>query len=156
MKKDNPLTDILLVFFVTTACITILEGTLGSILYPAERFGCTAFLSPPLFALLTTSSGLVMLSRKELSVKQVIVRRILQLIWIEAIVFGLNLVAGFRYDLVAIISLALGVAAVFVTVNLMMWLNDRRIASNFNKKLRSMQDEYQQEAAVDKERSPER
>ncbi len=141
MKKDNPLTDILLVFFITTACITILEGTLGSLLYPTQRFGCTAFLSPPLFALLTSSSSLVMLSRKELSIRQVIVRRILQLIWIEAIVFGLNLIAGTHFGPAAIVSLSLGVAAVFVTVNLMMWLNDRRIASNFNKKLQSMQDE---------------
>jgi hypothetical protein len=140
MKKDNPLTDILLVFFITTACNTILEGTLGTLLLPAQRFGYIAFLSPPLFALLTASSGLVMLSRKELTIRQVIVRRILQLIWIEAIVFGLNLIAGIRFEPVIIVSLSLGIAAVFVTVNLMMWLNDRRIASNFNKKLRAMQD----------------
>ena len=143
MKKDNPLTDILLAFFITTACITILEGTLGVLLFPDLRFGYTAFFSPPLFALLTSSSGLVMLSRKELSVRQVIVRRILQLIWIEVIVFGLNLIAGITFEPFIIAVLSLGVAAVFVTVNLMMWLNDRRIASNFNRKLRSMQDEAQ-------------
>lgn len=141
MKKDNPLTDILLAFFITTACITILEGTLGTLLFPSQQFGYIAFLSPPLFALLTASSGLVMLSRKELSIRQVIVRRILQLIWIEAIVFGLNLIVGIRFEPLVIVTLSLGVAAVFVTVNLMMWLNDRRIASNFNKKLRSMQEE---------------
>jgi len=141
MKKGNPLTDILLAFFITTACITILEGTLGALLFPSLRFGYIAFLSPPLFALLTSSSGLVMISRKELSVRQVIVRRILQLIWIQLIVFGLNLIAGITFEPFVIVVLSLGVTAVFVTVNLMMWLNDRRIASNFNRKLRTLQSE---------------
>jgi len=146
MKKDNPLTDILLAFFITTACIAILEGTLGTLLFPAQRFGYIAFLSPPLFALLTSSSGFVMLSRKELSIRQVIIRRILQLIWIEAIVFGLNLIVGIRFEPYVIVSLSLGVAAVFVTVNLMMWLNDRRIASDFNKRLHSMQEDALRDA----------
>jgi len=87
-----------------------------------------------------------MLSRKELSIRQVIIRRILQLIWIEAIVFGLNLIVGIRFEPYVIVSLSLGVAAVFVTVNLMMWLNDRRIASDFNKRLHSMQEDALRDA----------
>ena len=140
MKKKSTLTDYAISFFITTACITILEGILGLVFFPNMRFGYEAFLSPPLFGFLTTATALVNYSRIELSVKQVLFRRFLQLLLIEVIVFGLNFLAGSEYELRLNIVLAIGIALIFCTVYLVIWLNDRRFANHFNEKLRVFQE----------------
>lgn len=141
MQTKSSLTELIIVFFIVTACITILEGILGLIFMPDMRFGFDAFLSPPLFGFLSTLTGLVTKSSKELSIKQVLFREFLQLLLIEIIVFGINYLSGTTFEAKLNVALAIAIALVFVVVYLVMWLNDQRSAKLFNEKLKAFQEE---------------
>ena len=141
MKYKTQLVDDIMAFFVITACITVLEGVLGMVFMPEVKFGYEAFLSPPLFGILSVIFGLVTRSKKELSIKQVICRRALHLLLIEAAVFLLNYWSGNIFEPVAAVSLAMAVFLVFVTVYAVMWMNDKRSAELFNEKLKKFQED---------------
>lgn len=135
MKNRGLGIQFMLVFFIVTACITILSGILGMVFMPDVRFGYEAFLSPPIFGFLSALSGLVTKSRKELSVGQMLFREFLQLLLIEVMVFGVNYVFGTTFTWKLNITLALSIAVIFILVYVIMWLNDQRSAVAFNAKL---------------------
>ena len=135
MKVKELWLEFILVFFIVTGCITILSGVLGMIFLPDMRFGYEAFLSPPIFGFLSALSGVVTKSRKELSMWQMLFREFLQLLLIEIMVFGVNYVFGTTFTWELNITLALGIAVIFILVYVILWLNDRRSAMIFNAKL---------------------
>ena len=148
MKSKEFLIEILMTFFVVTACITMLGGFLGMFFQPDIKFGYEAFLSPPLFGFLSALSGLVTKSRKELTIKQMLFREFLQLLLIEAMVFGANYVAGTTFEPELSITLACSIAVIFVLVYVVMWLNDQRSAMLFNEKLKEFQKDVEQTSDV--------
>ncbi len=139
MRIKNGMAEFLTAFFICTTCITFLEGIIGMLFFPEEKFGYEAFFSPPLFAFFSILFGLVVKSKKELSVKQVIFRRFLHFLMIEALVLGLNYMAGRKYTPIALFTLVFSIAFVFVSVYFFIWLNDRRSAALFNEKLKQYQ-----------------
>lgn len=145
MRNKTSFTDFLMAFFVITTCITILEGLLGLLFLPDMRFGFEAYLSPPLFGFLTALTSVVTNSKKELGIKAMLFRVLLQLLLIECIVFGTNYLNGTVFNLSLNISLALGVAVVFVIVYFVLWLNDRRIANTINQHLKVFQENCKNE-----------
>lgn len=143
MKHNNTFFNLLITFFITTACITILEGILGLLFIPDLQFGYEAFFVPPIFGFLSTMTGLVLKSKKELTVKQVLFREFIQLLLIESIVFGSNYIAGNIYEVRMNVALALSIAIVFILIHLILWLNDRRIAVSFNEHLKAFQENHE-------------
>ena len=139
MQSKSKISEALIAFCVCTACITILQGVLGMLFYPEEKLEYEAFLTPPLFGLFSVILGVVTWSKKELSVKQVLIRRAIHLLLIEGMVFGLNYVVGNRFSIVVNLTLAFGIAVVFVAVYLILWINDKKSADLFNQKLKEFQ-----------------
>ena len=78
-------TEMMMSFFVCTACICILEGVVGTLFMPRQQFGYEAFFSPPLFGAVSVLFGIVTRSRRELSMGEVVARRCLHLLLIEAL-----------------------------------------------------------------------
>ena len=95
------------------------------------------------FGFLSTLTGLVTKSSKELSIKQVLFQEFLQLLLIEIMVFGINYLFGFgtAFDAILNVTLTIVIALVFIVVYLVMWLNDQRSAKLFNEKLKAFQEE---------------
>lgn len=139
MKEEMGLSDFIITFCICTTGITLLSGIMGLMFFPEEKVGYEAFFSPPLFGFLSVLCGAVTISRKELSIRQVMIRRMLQLALIEAMVFGLNYAEGVVFEPVVALSLMLAIAAVFVSVYLVLWLNDRKSAKAFNARLKEYQ-----------------
>lgn len=139
MKNREDLRQGVMAFFVCTACITILEGFVGMLLYPETKFGFDAFFSPPIFAFFSVLFGAVTRSGKELSVKEVLIRRAIHLLLIEGMVFGLNYIFGNIYEPLAAVILAVAIGVVFIVVYGVLWLNDLRNAAAFNEKLKVYQ-----------------
>jgi len=139
MKHKSALMEALISFCVCTTCITILEGVLGVIFYPEVKLDYGAFFSPPFFGAASVLLSLVTYSKKEQSVKEVLIRQGIHLLLIEAMVFGLNYLVGIVYPPVVSITLALGIAVVFVLVYWIVWLNDCKSADLFNQKLKEYQ-----------------
>lgn len=141
MNEKTKLSELVMAFCICTTGITILEGVLGMLIYPDELVPYNAFLTPPIFALFSVLLGIVTWSQKELTVKQILMKRLLHLILIEIMVFGLNYISGIVFPLYVSVILALGIALVFVGVYFILWFIDRRSADMFNIKLKQYQDE---------------
>lgn len=144
-EMQNTPTSLLLVFFIVTACVTTVQGIVGTLLWPEARFGFDAFLFPPLFGILSVLSNVVLISKKELSMGQMAFRMFLQLLVIEVMVFSVNILVGSseNYTPAIRILLAGAVAGIYGVVHVIMWLNDRRAAKAFNERLRRFQEEIQ-------------
>lgn len=138
MKKEFWI-ESMMAFFVCTACICILEGIMGVIFMPDLQLDYGAFFSPPLFGLLSVVFGLITESKKELSVRQVLVRRAIHLALIEGMVFGINYLTGNIFEPVVVVVLALAIAVVFCMVYVVLYVNDSRNAKEFNEKLKEYQ-----------------
>ncbi len=139
MSNRGKLVEFLMAFFVCSTCISILEGLLGMAFFAEDKFGWEAFFSPPLFGFLSVLLGMVTKSKKELSVKEILFRRAIHLLLIELLIFGMNYETGMQFDVLFSVTLAFSVAAVFVAVYVVMWLNDRKSAALFNEKLKEYQ-----------------
>lgn len=139
MKHKSNFSEAVMSFCVCTTCITILEGILGVIFFPEMKIDYGAFFSPPLFGAISVLLGGVTRSKKELSVKQVLFRRVIHLLLIEGMVFGVNYLAGTIFPAAVSIALMFGIAVVFVMVYVILWGIDRRSATLFNQKLKEYQ-----------------
>lgn len=139
MSNRGKLVEFLMAFFVCSTCISILEGLLGMAFFPEDKFGWEAFFSPPLFGFLSVLLGMVTKSERELSAKEILFRRAIHLLLIELLIFGMNYETGMQFDVFFSVTLAFSVAAVFVAVYVVMWLNDRKSAALFNEKLKEYQ-----------------
>ncbi len=140
MSRKSKVVELLITFCVCTTCITLLEGIMGVLFFKDLNLTYEAFFSPPLFGGLSVLLGFVGESKKELTVKQVLLRRAIHLLLIEGMVFGLNFLAGVVFPTIVSITLAIGIAVVFVMVYVITWLNDRKSAIIFNQKLKEYQE----------------
>ena len=137
--KGGLLSRYLIAFCVITTGLCLAEGILGSLLMPDSRLPFSAYLVPPGFGLLTVLTGIVVESRRVLSVWEMALRLVLQWLLIMGIVFGVNLFAGYRLTPMLAGIVAVEVTVIFLFVYLVMWLNERRIANAFNRQLAVLQ-----------------
>lgn len=139
MNRQSKLSEMMMAFFISTACITILEGAMGMLFFPNEELPYQAFFAPPIMGLCSVLFGFVTWSKRELTIKETLFRRGIHLLLIELFVFGVNYVEGIVFPLEIVISLIIGIAVVFVAVYVVLWINDVRSANRFNKKLKEYQ-----------------
>ena len=79
--KDN-----LINFFIIVTMINIVIFICGSFMAPDQNITYAAFLVPIIDGILGVIPGLVMYSKRELTVKQMIVREIIQFVMVEIII----------------------------------------------------------------------
>ncbi len=128
-------------YFIITTCITAAMAILGLITDKNVKFGYEAFFSPLIFGFLGLAPSLVTYSRKELSVKQTLIRKILHLLLLEVTLVVFAISAGLLDKFTNIVSFAFTVFAVYVVVNLISYSIDKKDAEMINKSLKSMQRE---------------
>lgn len=146
MKNKEKIIEMIMTFFIVTACITILEGIFGGIFMPEAKLDYSAFFSPPLFGFFSSILSLVTYSSKELTIRQMLIRQAIHLLLIELLVFGINAAAGNLFDIKICVALALTVAVIYVMVCVVLWVNDQKSASEFNQRLQ----QYQMQHATSK------
>lgn len=135
MKSNNILSDFIRAFFISTTLITIGSGIVGIIYFKDAVIGNEALLGPPITGLLTSSLSIVNYSKKELSIAQVVVRKVIHLLLIEGLVLGLNYMNGLIFTPQLFITIVLIILFIFVSVHVMIWINDKKLANDFNKEL---------------------
>jgi hypothetical protein len=134
------LKNILLNFFISTTCIGAAMAVMGLIFEPDTRFGYGAFLSPLIYGALAILPQLVMYSKKELTVKQVIVRRVVNLILLEMLIVGMIYSLGAVTNISVLVSVMVSVLVIYLTVNIVRWVSDNNTAKEFNAALKTWQD----------------
>ena len=137
--RDFLIKKVLVSYFLAVSGITAAIGIIGSIFATETSFGYQAFLSPFLFGLVAVIPSLATYSRKEPTPKQMLYRLFIHFLLLEVLI----LLFAYITHLLTSVSIAISIfSAVFiidVSVQLIHWLNDRRIAGELNKTLREMQ-----------------
>ena len=132
--KDN-----LMNFFIIVTLVNIVIFVCGMIMMPEQQLTYTAFLVPIIDGLLGIIPGLVMYSKRELTVRQMLIREAIQLLSIEAIIlfftFGFSGSLNIKYLLVV----ATSVAVVYVMVNVIRYFLDIRSAKKLTDELKAFQ-----------------
>lgn len=144
MRGKEFFKSILLSFFIIVTLINIAMFVLGSIFQPELRFGYNAFLSPLIYGLISIIPCMVMYSKKELTVKKLIIRKIIQLLSIEGIL-GL-LVFGFqspqKENTQLMVSFSISIFVIYVLEHLISWLLDVQTAKRMTEDLQHYQDNW--------------
>ena len=133
--------DFVRTFFMVTTLITILLCLAGPMLAPGQTFSYQAFAAPILYALVGTVPNLVLYSKRELKVWELLVRKILQLLLIE---IGVSFVALYgageewkQPRMVAV--LLISVFVIYVLATLIAWIGDVQSAKALSRELEEFQ-----------------
>ena len=140
MNQMSKVSETIISFCACTTCIVLLQGIMGMLFFPDELLPYDAFLTAPIMGALSVLFGMVTWSKRELTVKEVLVRRFIHLLMIEGMVFGLNYLAGNVFTPVVSVTLTVGVAVVFAAVYFVLWLIDSKSATLFNQQLKKFQE----------------
>ena len=142
-KLKQLLIRMLRLYTLQVTLITVLLIVLGTLLDRDRVFGYEAFLSPLIYALIGTAVALITHTEKELSVRGLIIREVITLLMIEAAVIFLAL----RVDTIptdrtwVLPGIAIGILVVFLLINMIMYLSDKKEAEKLSADLARYQQE---------------
>lgn len=129
----------LMQYCIITTCVTAAIAVLGQSLDPSAKFGYEAYFSPLIFGLISLVPSFAVYSRKELSFRQALMRKLLHFFLLEAMLVGFGLWSGILVNAVDACFFGLTVFIVYVVVNLIEWQIDKKDAKEINKTLKSLQ-----------------
>lgn len=129
----------LMEYFVITTCVTLSIAILGQVLDPAARFGYEAYFSPLIFGFVGLVPSFVTYSRKELSFRQTLLRKVLHVVVLEVTLVAFAFWAGILHSFADASLFGLAVFLVYLAVNLISWQFDKKDAGEINKTLKSLQ-----------------
>ena len=131
-------------YFISVTLINVAVFATGMLLRPEQTFGYEAFLSPLIFGFLTVIPTLIMYSRKELTIRQLLWRKAIQLIMDVVIVIAV-IFAGNpcnRETVTAAVGVSVSIVVVFAAVHLIEWLLAKRTAMQLTEDLAAFQKRY--------------
>ena len=129
-------------FFICVTLINAAMFVLGSMLEQDLKFGYEAFAYPLIYGIIGSIPGLVMYSKKELTVKQTIIREIIQMLMVVAIIIGF-MFGRFKNipDVVPqLIGVSVSVMIIYVLVHVFGWLIDLKTANTMTEELKKYQE----------------
>lgn len=133
----------LISFFIIVTCVCIVIGILGLIYEPHRLFGYEAYFSPIIFGIIGVLPSFATYSRKELTIKQMKIRKVIQLIILELMILSFGYYMGImKYNMM--ISVALTVLIVYLFVYFITWIADNKKAGELNQELKAFQEKYKQ------------
>lgn len=126
-------------YFISVTGITIATAVLGLNFEPETRFGYEAFLSPLIFGAVAILPSFVLYSRKELTFRQMLIRRIFHFILLEISLLGFGFGSGILDSAQIAISFVFSVLAVYVFTIVLQYIIDSRTAIKINEGLKKIQ-----------------
>ncbi len=124
-------------YFVLVTLINAVIFVSGSIAKPDARFGYSVFVMPLIYALAGILPQAVMYSNREISIKEVLLRKFIQLLLIELLVNGIilgeNVLRAEYTDFLKTISVC--VVLVYVFANIISWVLDSMSARTLTREL---------------------
>lgn len=122
-------------FLMIQAGVTLTIGIISCIRPLQTGVNRYMFFMPFIYAFFCTLPSLVVCSKKELSLKQMITRKIIQFVLIELIVFLISYVMGPLRDIFMSVAIIVAVAVVYAIVNCLDYLIAKSDAKAMTKKL---------------------
>lgn len=143
MQGKDFINDLITTYFTLVTLITAVMYVLGICYIPNASFGYEGFAAPLIYAAYGTFPNIVMFSKKELSVKEFLIRKTIQFILIEVIVLAIALPGtATSPDKVEIaIALAISVFFIFILSHLFDWFQNSMSAKRMTEDLLAFQRE---------------
>lgn len=136
----------LMEYFIIVTGITVAIAVLGTNYDREATFGYEAYFSPLIFGAIAVLPSLVMYSGRELTLRQMLFRRVLHFVLLEAALLSFGFLSGLFQDNNAAVPFALSVFVVYLFTNIIRWMIDSRTADEINeglKRIRQSEDSKQ-------------
>ena len=143
MELRSVLKKCILDFLMIQAGITLAIGVIGCIKTPELGVTHYSFFMPFVYAFFCVIPSLVIYSAKELSIKQMLVRKVIQFFLIELIVMLVSYMIGTLNNSFICIVILLAVAIVYVLVNVFEYLFCKSEADTMTKKIQHIKEKEQ-------------
>lgn len=138
--------DWLKYFFLVVTLINVAMAVMGLYFMPENRFGYEAFTAPLIYGLAGCLPNLVMYSKRELKIREVIVRKVIQLLLIEVLVlftaFYDSDTQWLRADIIG--SVAASIFLIYVIASLFDWWQNTLTAKRLTEELLAFQKKAQE------------
>ena len=128
-------------FFISVTLITAAMFILGLFFQPDMRFGYEAFAYPLIYGVIGSVPGLLMYSKKELTLKQTLIREFIQmsLIIVLIITFMFGRFKNIPELIPQIIGVSFSIVIIYVLVHFFGWLMDLKTAKVMTEDLKRFQ-----------------
>lgn len=143
MELRSVLKKCIIDFLMIQAGITLAIGVIGCIKIPELGVTHYSFFMPFVYAFFCVIPSLVVYSAKELSIKQMLIRKVIQLFLIELIVILVSYVIGTLNNTFICIAILLAVAIVYIVVNVFEYLFCKSEADTMTKKIQHIKEKEQ-------------
>ena len=138
MRLSEFFKRIFITYFVIVTCVSAITGLMGLIYDPGRTFGYEAFFSPLIIGVISILPSFLLYSKKELSFQKILIRKVVQFIFIVIFLVLLNsLSSTWRWE--RFFLYVVSIAIVYLMVQLVMWIIDCKKAEELSKDLKVYQ-----------------
>jgi len=142
MQGKELINDMIYTYFMLVTMIVGVMAVLGVYFIPEARFGYEAFGMPLIYAAWGTLPNVVMYAKKELTLKQFLVRKTIQLIMVEIIVITVAIPSEHR-ETKLVVALGMGILVVYFLTHLIEWFQNYSMAKKMTEELLALQRKYE-------------
>ena len=141
MEFKRFLVNKLILFFMLSTLITVAVSLIGTAYDSDARFGYNALLTPIEYAALCMLPTFVTWSRRELTAKELLTRKALLLVLLEAMILFIAFTSSFidTGSVQIVLTIAGSVLVIFGLANLFLWLKDSAEAKKMTSDLARFQ-----------------
>ena len=146
MSGKELIRDMINTYFMLTTMILAVMTVLGTYFMPETTFGYEQFEAPLIYAAWGTLPNIVMYAKKELTMKQMLLRKMIQLILVEVIVLAVALPTEIMEhgNKALVISLVICIFVIYVLTHVIEWYQDSVTAKRMTEELLIFQKKYEQ------------
>ena len=130
-------------YFTVVTLIVVAMLVLGLNFYPDVSFGFEGYILPLLYGACGVLPNVVMYSRHELTLREFLVRKVIQLFLIEIIVLFVAFGGG-KSELSIVISTGIGILVIFVVSHIVDWVQKCLSAKKMTEDLRRLQEMFRE------------
>lgn len=137
MGKKNFILDMIMTYFALVTFITIAILILGMQLTPEASFGYEAFMAPLIYGACGMLPVSIMYSARELTVKEFVIRKVLQFIVIEVMILFMVFYKGepITNQKTAMVLVGISVFIIYAVSNILLWIQSCISAKQMTKQL---------------------
>ncbi|MBS5934010.1 MAG: hypothetical protein KIC94_14180 [Clostridiales bacterium] len=141
MTKKEFAIKLLNMFFIVTTLITIVMGIMGLIWERDRLLTYEVMFSPVIIGFISVLPSIVMYSKKELTLRQLVIRKVLHLFLLEIELIAFSKIMGIWNKVIGL-PFVISILIVAVFVQVFLWLVGVQRANTITNELKTFQKEY--------------
>lgn len=141
MTKKELAIKLLNMFFIVTTLITIVMGVMGLIWERDRLLTYEVMFSPVIIGFISVLPSIVMYSKKELTLRQIVIRKVLHLFLLEIELIAFSKIMGIWNEVIGL-PFVISILIVAVLVQVFLWLVGVQRANTITNELKAFQKEY--------------